>query len=99
MILNFLIQKNINQEFKYEIAILYLSHVCYDILVGECIITNIFIDDYMDMLGIRQKDCRIFYQNTIVPALLKNKKRLPESICGLLHEQALGVSPSHSHAS
>lgn len=91
--------ENINQEFKYEIAILYLSRVCHDMFINESTIENIFIDDYMDMLGIQQKDCKIFYQNTIVPALLKNKKRLPEKICNLLHEQALGVSPPRSYAS
>jgi HD-like signal output (HDOD) protein/CRP-like cAMP-binding protein len=91
--------ENINQEFKYEIAILYLSHACHDILAEECTRANIFIDDYMAVLGIQQDDCRIFYQKTIIPALLKNKKRLPEKICHLLHEQALGVFPSRSHAS
>src|SRR5712691_10236072 len=80
--------ENINQEFKDEIAILYLSHVCHDMLMEECAIANIFIDDYMAILGIQQNDCRIFYQKTIIPALLKNKKRLPEKICHLLHEQA-----------
>ena len=79
---------NIVQEYKDEVSILYFAHVCYDLLIGEYTISTIFIDDYMDILGIKQKDYREFYQQKIFPALVKNKKRLPDKICSLLHEQA-----------
>ncbi len=52
--------ENINQEFKDEIAILYLSHICYDMMMDECKTADIFIDDYMEILGMQQKNCRIF---------------------------------------
>ena len=42
--------ENINQEFKDEIAILYLSHICYDMMMDECKTADIFIDDYMEIL-------------------------------------------------
>src|SRR5712691_10041504 len=80
---------NIDQEFKYEIAILYVSHSCYAIMVGEDNTETIFVDNFMELLGIQQKDCQAFYQNVILPVLLKNKKRLPEKISSLVHEQAL----------
>jgi HD-like signal output (HDOD) protein len=91
--------ENIDQECKYEIAILHLSHLCYAIMLGEDNIETIFVDDYMDMLGMQQKDCRAFYQSIILPALLKNKKRLPERIGNLVHEQALELPPARARAS
>jgi len=65
--------ENIDQEFKNEIAILYLSHRCYAIMIGEENTETIFVDNFMELLGIRQKDCQTFYQNVILPAMLKNK--------------------------
>ena len=76
--------ENIDQEFKYEIAILYLSHRCYAIMLGEDNTEIILVDNFMELLGIQQKDCQTFYQNVILPALLKNKKRLPERISSLV---------------
>jgi HD-like signal output (HDOD) protein len=52
---------NIDQEFKYEIAILYLSHRCYAIMVGENNTEALFVDNFMELLGIQQKDCQVFY--------------------------------------
>jgi hypothetical protein len=91
--------ENIDKEFKYEIAILYLSHRCYAIMLGEDNIETIFVDNFMELLGIQQKDCQILYQNIIVPALLKNKRRLPERISSLVHEQALEKYPARAGAS
>jgi HD-like signal output (HDOD) protein len=81
--------ENVDQEFKYEISILYLAHRCYAIMIGEDSIEAIFVDNFMELLGIQQKDCQKFYQHIILPALLKNKRRLPERISSLVHEQAL----------
>jgi hypothetical protein len=53
----------------------------------------------MELLGIQQKDCQEFYQEIILPALLKNKKRLPEKISSLMHEQALELYPARARAS
>jgi HD-like signal output (HDOD) protein len=89
----------IDQEFRYEIAILYLSHRCYDIILGEANTESMVVDDFMELLGIQQKDCQTFYQNAILPALLKNKKRLPERISHLVHEQTLEQYPARARAS
>jgi HD-like signal output (HDOD) protein len=91
--------ENIDQEFKYEIAILYLSHRCYAIMLGEDNTEIILVDNFMELLGIQQKDCQTFYQNVILPALLKNKKRLPERISSLVYEQTLEQYPARAHAS
>jgi len=91
--------ENIDQAFRYEIAILYLSHRCYAIMMGEENTETTFVDDFMELLGIQQKDCQAFYQDTILPALLKNKKRLPEKISSLVQEQALALYPVRARAS
>jgi len=82
--------EDVDQEFKHEIAILYLSHRCYALMVDEDNTATIFIDNFMELLGIQQKDCQTFYQHVILPALLKHKERLPDNLSGLLHEQAFG---------
>jgi len=91
--------ENIDQEFRYEISILYLSHRCYAILLGDENTETTFVDDFMELLGIQQKDCQVFYQHIILPTLLKNKKRLPEKISRLVHEQAVDLSPARARAS
>jgi len=59
----------------------------------------IFVDNFMELLGIQQKDCQAFYQEIILPALLKNKKRFPEMIISLVREQALELYPTRARAS
>jgi len=90
---------DIVQEYKYETSILYIAHICYDFLVGEETMSTIFIDDYMSVLGIKQKAPQEYYQQKILPALLKNKKRLPEKICTLVHEQASATGTARFRAS
>jgi len=45
-------------------------------MIGEETLETIFVDNFMELLGTQQKDWQAFYQNIIVPALLKNKRRL-----------------------
>jgi HD-like signal output (HDOD) protein len=91
--------EDIDQEFRHEMSILYLSHRCYDIMLGEHNTQSIFVENFLELLGIQQKDCQTFYQDIILPALLKNKKRLPERISHLVHEQTLEQYPARAHAS
>jgi len=78
---------------------LYLAHRCYALMLEEDNKETIFVDNFMELLGIQQKDCQAFYQNVILPALLKNKKRLPERISNLMYEQTLEQYPARAHAS
>jgi HD-like signal output (HDOD) protein len=91
--------EDIEQEFRYEISILYLSHRCYSIMLGEDNTETMFVDNFMELLGIQQQDCQVLYQNVILPALLKNKKRLPERISNLVHAQTLEQYSARAHAS
>jgi HD-like signal output (HDOD) protein len=90
--------ENVDQAYRHEIAILYLSHICYATMVGEDNTETMFADDFMELLGIQQKNCQTLYQNIILPALFKNKKRLPESISSLVHEQMLEKHPARAGA-
>lgn len=78
-------------EYKYELAVLYLAHVCYDILQGEKTSSTIFLDDYLALLDFAPFNVQEFYQLKLLPALLKNHKRLPEQIIKRLHEQSLAA--------
>jgi hypothetical protein len=68
-------------------------------MIGEDNIETIYVGNFMELLGIQQKNCQTFYQNKILPALLKNKKRLPETVSHLVHEQTLEQYPARAHAS
>ncbi len=89
----------IHSEYKDELAILYLAHVCYDVVLGEKTTSTIFVDEYLALLDLAPYSCEAFCQLKLVPALLKNKKRLPEKIATLLHEQALAADMAFRRAS
>jgi hypothetical protein len=68
-------------------------------MMGEDNTETIYVGNFIELLGIQQKDCQTFYLNVILPALLKNKKRLPETVSHLVHEQTLEQYPARAHAS
>jgi HD-like signal output (HDOD) protein len=81
--------EKLDHPYRDEIAILYLAHVYYDLLVGKNAISTLYAPEYMSMLHLPHTDLLRFYQETIIPNLLKNQKRLPESVHSLLTRPAL----------
>jgi hypothetical protein len=55
--------------------------------MGERPSVAIFVDDYLAALDIPQQDYQTFCRNKILPALLKNHKRLPDKTRELLQQQ------------
>jgi HD-like signal output (HDOD) protein len=76
--------EKLEQPYRDDIAILYLAHVYYDLLVKNTTFSTIYLPEYISMLGLPYKDALRFYQEAILPTLLKNQKRLPETIRHLL---------------
>jgi HD-like signal output (HDOD) protein len=74
---------SLQQEYKDEIALLYLAHVYSDMLMDKLLSSTIYLNDYLSMLGMPQNGLQ-FYEAAILPALLKNQKRLPDAIRTLL---------------
>ena len=77
---------SLQHEYKDEIAILYLAHVYSDMLMDKLLSSTIYLNDYLSMLGIPQNGLQ-FYEAAILPALLKNQKRLPDAIRAILKDK------------
>jgi hypothetical protein len=76
--------ENLDHPYRNEIAILYLAHVYYDLLVGKTTVSTMYLPEYLSMLNLPHADPLRLYQDTLFPALLKNQKRLPETVRNLL---------------
>ncbi|RMF87739.1 MAG: HDOD domain-containing protein [Nitrospinota bacterium] len=70
----------LDSEYRSAIAILYIAHVCHDILLQQDPPSEIFFSEYMTLLGLPPHKSRYFCEETIAPILQKNLKRFPESI-------------------
>ncbi len=66
----------IPEQFRKQVSILYLAHLCQDCLTGRSDkgISAVFLDDYLQELGIREGGVAPFIEKRLVPAM---KKRLP----------------------
>jgi hypothetical protein len=80
---------NLDSEYKADIAILYLSHVYYGMLTNQSISATIYLNEYLSLLNVPQKDPGHFYQEIVIPGLIKNRQRLPEPIRNLLMQQLM----------
>jgi HD-like signal output (HDOD) protein len=76
--------ENLDHPHRNDIAILYLAHVYYDLLAGKNTVSTIYLPEYLSMLNLPHTDPLRLYQETLFPALLKNQKRLPETVRNLL---------------
>ncbi len=83
----------VNQEYKFEIGTIYLAHICHDILMGADISSAIYLPEYMAALELPETNPQEFCKRVIIPALLKNPKRLPAVIRNMLTARLL---PAHS---
>jgi HD-like signal output (HDOD) protein len=79
--------ENLRSQYSDEIAILYIAHAYYDILTETCNSSIIYLDDYISMLGIHGKSGQQFYEESVVPALVKNQRKFPQSIRTLLRDK------------
>jgi HD-like signal output (HDOD) protein len=76
---DFLAPDDIAPEYRNEVAILYLSRVCAELLMaqgGSVAATA----DYLAALGIREKADVDFYRAHVLPAIRKQSRQLPDSI-------------------
>jgi HD-like signal output (HDOD) protein len=76
--------EHIIQAYRDELAILYLSHRFWDMLHQVQTERTVYLEAYAESLGLHQESYTTLYRNAIVPTLLKNKKRLPDTMCQLL---------------
>jgi HD-like signal output (HDOD) protein len=77
---------SLQQQYKDEIVILYLAHVYCDMLTDTYLSSTIYLNDYLSLLGIAHNGLQL-YEAAILPALLKNQKRLPDAIRAMLQDK------------
>ena len=83
---------SLQHEYKDDIAILYLAHVYADMLMDKSLSSTIYLNEYLSMLGIPHNGLQ-FYEAAMLPALLKNYKRLPDAIRTILKNKGqLGLA-------
>jgi hypothetical protein len=77
----------LDPAYKNDVAILYVAHAFYDMLLGTESVATIYLDDYIALFDFPAKAPQDIYRNIVVPALMKNRQRLPEAIRQLLAKQ------------
>jgi HD-like signal output (HDOD) protein len=77
---------SLQHAYKDDIAILYLAHVYADMLMEKSLSSTIYFNEYLSLLGIPQNGVQ-FYEAAMLPALLKNQKRLPDAIRTILRNK------------
>jgi HD-like signal output (HDOD) protein len=79
--------QDLQVEYQEDIIILYLSHVCHDMLIGKNITSTIYIREYLSLIDESRNDPVRFYQDKIMPRLNRNNLRISELVRNLLMEK------------
>jgi HD-like signal output (HDOD) protein len=77
----------LHTEYVHEVAVLYVARVCSDILRDQEPVSEIFLPDYMAVLGITQPSIKAFYHDALLPTLVRDRKKLPPGVRQALQEQ------------
>ena len=72
----------IPHEFRKQVSILYLSHLCQDFIAGKTGVglTSVFLEDYMKEIGIKEKNVEDFIRNSLAPSIRKRIKTYPVDV-------------------
>ena len=76
----------VDAAYRKEVAILHVAHILEGIMTGKPLdpARHAFYGEHTDMLGIPRMEASDLYQTKILPAMMKNKQRLPLEIRHLL---------------
>jgi HD-like signal output (HDOD) protein len=67
-----------------DVAILYISHACYELLMGKDISTHMYLLDYIASLHIPMRDLRTLQNQVVIPALTRNMQKFPKILREML---------------
>jgi HD-like signal output (HDOD) protein len=72
----------IPEEYRKNVAVLFVAHLCYDYLAGkkESDLPTHLLDDYMGVLNRPEKSIGEFVEKKVYPPLDKKRKAFPEDI-------------------
>jgi HD-like signal output (HDOD) protein len=80
---------SLQDQYKDDIAMLYVAHVYHDMLTDTYTSSTIYLHDYLALLGAPPHNGVQYYEEAIRAALLKNLPRLPAMARTLLQNKLL----------
>jgi HD-like signal output (HDOD) protein len=80
--------QGLNSEYRTEMAVLYLAHVCHDHYAGDRPPVETFVGEYLSLLGFPSVSGREFAMEKLMPTLLAGFKRYPEHIRNFVKKAA-----------
>lgn len=83
--------KGLKSEYRTEMAVLYLAHLCHDHYLGDRLPIETFAGDYMSLLGFPSTSGREFARDKLMPILLDGLKRYPELVRNFVKKKASPV--------
>jgi HD-like signal output (HDOD) protein len=84
----FLPSEEIPEEFRKNVAVLYISHLCYEYLQGksENELFTPFLNEYMEVLGAAEGTISDLVRNELLPRLNKTLSTFPQNVRQFLIE-------------
>lgn len=78
----FLPPEIIPEEYRKNVTILYIAHLCYQYLLGksESDMPTAFLGEYMDVLGCSERSIAELVEKKVLPSLDKKLKTFPEAV-------------------
>lgn len=79
---------NIPEEFRNNVIILYLAHLCYDLFLGrpENTLPTSFLDENKRLIGLKDYSLYEIAQRCVLPGLVKKITSLPAPLRKLIQE-------------
>jgi hypothetical protein len=80
---------NIPEELRYNITLLYLSHLCYNLFQGkkESELSTTFFDEYIELTSWRGLTLDEIFRERLLPAMVKKSKTYPLPLRQLIEKQ------------
>jgi CRP-like cAMP-binding protein len=81
--------RNIPEEIRYNVTLLYLSHLCYDLFQGkkERELPTTFLDEYIELTNWKGLTLEDIARNRLLPALVKKSQTYPLPLRQLIEKQ------------
>lgn len=88
----------IPEELKEYVAVLYLSHICYEYAKGNENeeLPVAFIDEYVELLNFPEKSFMPLFKNHIMPSIYKKMNACPENVRKFLTESKGKITEAES---
>ncbi len=84
----------ITQKYRNEVALLYIGHLCHDVLMGSQMLGEAFGPEYISFLGLKADSVRHLFEQRLMPSLMAGIKKYPEHVRGILKDASRPAAPT-----